>query len=308
MKKLTGIVLAIIILFIGGLNGRTAAAETKQSSCTKTSFQIQLKAGADLKEKPDAKAKTVKRLSNNQKLGALERKGGWYKVCHAGKPAYLAASHAKELYGSQESMVLAKFKKRTSVKQILAVTGNKAKDTKVMIKGYEYIYGEWRRALTPMPGVIGYNGFAESKREGDGKSPMGIYSFGTAFGTAAKPSGMNWPYKRATKYDYWIDDPASKDYNKWITYTGNPSKRWKSYERMTHKLYKYGAVINYNTNPIVKGKGSAVFLHVWRGPDSKTAGCAATDEKHVIAILKWLNPKSNPNILISTNDYLKKMK
>ncbi|CAH0344654.1 L,D-transpeptidase family protein [Bacillus sp. CECT 9360] len=305
MKKITGMAIIILFLLISSFNGKASAAVTQQSSCSKTSFQIQLKMSADLKEKPDAKAKVLKKLQINQKLGVMERIGGWYKVCYGNKPGYIAANQAKELYSSQENLVLSKFKTRSSVKQVLAVTGNKTTDTKVSIKAYEFTYGEWRRALKPMAGVVGKNGLSANKVEGDGKAPMGIYSMGIAFGSQTKPAGMKWAYRKATKNDYWIDDYRSKDYNKWVTLTKAPSV---SHEKMTHPLYKYGAVINYNRYPVVKKKGSAIFLHIWRGPNSPTAGCTATDEKNVISILKWLNPDSKPHILISTTDHLEKIK
>ena len=47
---------------------------------------------------------------------------------------------------------------------------------------------------------------------------------------------------------------TSKDYNNWKTYKGNPQINGSHFERMNHELYKYGAVINYNTNPIHKRK------------------------------------------------------
>lgn len=307
MKKITGMAIIILFLVISSFHGKTSAAVTQQSSCSKTYFQIQLKAGADLKEKPDAKARALKKLPINQKLGVVERKGGLYKVCYNRKIGYIAASQAKELYNSQENLVLSKFKTKTrsSVKQVLAVTANKPTDTKVTIKAYEFTYGEWRRTLKPMAGVVGKKGLSAYKVEGDGKAPMGIFSMGIAFGSQAKPAGMKWPYKKATKYDYWVDDYRSKDYNKWVTSRKAPSV---SHEKMNHPLYKYGAVINYNRYPVVKKKGSAIFLHIWRGPNSPTAGCTATDERNVVSILKWLNPNSKPHILISTTDHLKKIK
>jgi L,D-peptidoglycan transpeptidase YkuD (ErfK/YbiS/YcfS/YnhG family) len=304
LKKRTGLAVIIIFLFISSFHGTTEAAGTG-STCSKTSFQIQLKASSDVKEQPNAGAKSLRNLPKNQKLGVIERKGSWYKVCYGSKPGYILATNAKEIYSSQENLLLSKFKTRTSVKQVVAVTGNKATDKKATIKTYEFVYGEWRRALKTMAGVVGYKGFAVNKKEGDGKSPMGIYSMGIAFGSGIKPSGMNWPYRRATKNDYWIDATSSKDYNKWVTSTRTPSV---SHEKMLNPLYKYGAVINYNRYPIVKGKGSAIFLHIWRGPNSATAGCTATEEKNVISILKWLKPDSNPHILISSADYLNKIK
>jgi L,D-peptidoglycan transpeptidase YkuD (ErfK/YbiS/YcfS/YnhG family) len=300
--------LIALFLILSNYPGKADAAATVALSCPKASFRIELKMSAPLKQSPQTNAKTLKTAAKGQKLGVVKRTGNWYLVCFSNQLTYLYINHAKELFSAKENMILSKFKKRSTVKQIVTVTNNTRKDTKVSVQAFEFRYGEWRYALRPMKGVIGYNGFSVHKREGDGKTPIGIFSFGTAFGRDTKPNGMSWKYKKTTKYDYWIDDVSSKDYNKWITYTGNPSKRWKSYERMTHELYKYGAVINYNTKPIVKGKGSAVFLHIWRGSSSKTAGCVAVEQGNLVSTLKWLNPEMNPHILLSSADYLVNIK
>ena len=57
-----------------------------------------------------------------------------------------------------------------------------------------------------MKGIVGKNGLTKNKKEGDGKSPIGMYSFGTAFGSQTKPANLKMTYKKTTKYDYWIDD------------------------------------------------------------------------------------------------------
>ncbi|RFU70184.1 hypothetical protein D0469_07980 [Peribacillus saganii] len=156
-----------------------------------------------------------------------------------------------------------------------------------------------------MDAVLGYNGFSSAKREGDGATPAGIYKLGTVFGTGVKPPGVKMYYKRAGKYDYWVDDPASPDYNKWVTYSGDPKRKWRSFERMNQPLYKYGMVIEYNRNPIIKNKGSAIFLHTWKGPASKTAGCVALSETNLITLLKWFDPKQQPAIVMGTYSQLK---
>lgn len=71
----------------------------------------------------------------------------------------------------------------------------------------------WKRKLN-VKGYIGKNGFAKSKREGDGKIPTGKYTIGTAFGQKGNP-GTKSPYKRSTSNDAWVDDPNSKYYNTW---------------------------------------------------------------------------------------------
>ncbi|GAB6257223.1 L,D-transpeptidase family protein [Peribacillus sp. N1] len=304
MKRLMmAALLALLIIQTTNL----AKAETK-TNCEANQFKIVMKSAADVKEKASAASKTLITYKKNKELSASGRTGNWYKVCHSKKTAYINMADANEVFGTSENALLKKFDSRKGVKQVVSVTGKAMSDTKVTIQTYEKKQGEWRRALKKMEGVIGKNGFTKSKKEGDGKSPVGIYSFGTSFGSGTKPTGMKMGYKKTTKYDYWIDDQTSNDYNKWKTYKGNPAVKWKSFERMNHELYKYGAVINYNTNPIIKGKGSAIFLHVWRGDTKPTAGCTATAEKNVLNLLKWMDPVQKPHIGMGTNDSLKSVK
>jgi L,D-peptidoglycan transpeptidase YkuD (ErfK/YbiS/YcfS/YnhG family) len=62
-------------------------------------------------------------------------------------------------------------------------------------------------------------------------------------------------------------------------------------------LYKYGIIIEYNTDPVIKGSGSAIFLHVWKGEGIHTAGCVAISEENILKILDWLDPAATPLII-----------
>jgi L,D-peptidoglycan transpeptidase YkuD (ErfK/YbiS/YcfS/YnhG family) len=96
---------------------------------------------------------------------------------------------------------------------------------------------------------------------------------------------------------YWVDDPQSPDYNRWVY--GKPKA--KSFERMLRddELYKIGLIIEYNTNPVVPGHGSAIFLHIWKGPGIPTAGCVAVAEKDLRGYLSWLAPDRAPVIALN---------
>lgn len=158
--------------------------------------------------------------------------------------------------------------------------------------------GRPRPELGPWPAVVGRAGIAPlgQKREGDGRTPGGAYTFGTAFGSAEQcDTGL--PYRQATARDFWIDEPTSPDYNRWVT--GDvPSV---SHERMLRAdgQYELGAVINYNADPRLPDLGSAIFLHVWKGPDQPTSGCVALDHDHVRQLLAWLRADRNPVITIT---------
>lgn len=156
---------------------------------------------------------------------------------------------------------------------------------------------QWVNKSGAMNALVGKNGFGKRK-EGDGKTPVGTFKLGTAFGWGEPLSNLNYPFRRATSNDYWVDDIGSAEYNQWVNFTGDPNVRWNSFERMTHSLYKYGVVIRYNEEPIVSGKGSAIFLHIKTSTTKHTLGCIALDEKDMTNVIKWLKEDMNPIITI----------
>ena len=91
----------------------------------------------------------------------------------------------------------------------------------------------------------------------------------------------------------WCDDPLSKDYNKLIKI---PSEY--NYEKLYKKdnVYDIILVLNYNMNPVVKNKGSAIFIHVTKANYKKTEGCVAIKKVHLLKIIKEL--KKNIKIKI----------
>ena len=159
----------------------TAKAKA-DSGCGATQFKIVVKAGAKLKAKASAGSKTLKTYKKNTELSALGRSGNWYKLCDTNTTAYLSIQDAKEVFTANEKAIFKKLDKRKGVTQAVTVTGTTMSGTKVSLQTYEKKQGDWRRALKKMKAVIGKNGFATNKKEGDGKAPVGIYSFGTAFG------------------------------------------------------------------------------------------------------------------------------
>ncbi|MBP7341415.1 MAG: L,D-transpeptidase family protein [Smithellaceae bacterium] len=157
----------------------------------------------------------------------------------------------------------------------------------------------WRHALDPIDAVIGRNGFASpgEKREGDGRTPSGLFRLGTAFGYD-ETIDTRLPYRRALPDDVWIDDVADPDYNRWVKQSQTRASSFESMRR-ADDLYKYGLVIEYNTDPVVPGRGSAIFFHVWAGPKSTTSGCVAVAEEDIRKILAWLDPAARPGIWLN---------
>jgi L,D-peptidoglycan transpeptidase YkuD (ErfK/YbiS/YcfS/YnhG family) len=190
--------------------------------------------------------------------------------------------------------------------QLIFATNRDSSSVLVTVHAVERNNGVWHLVFPAFTGSIGEMGFAgiDDKREGDGKSPSGIFPLGIAFGY--DPSVVTkMPYRQATDDDFWVDDVNSEDYNKWVE--GDPNAAsWEKMKRDDDQ-YKYGVVIEYNMHPIVKGKGSAIFLHVWKDGDS-TLGCVSMSEEMILKILGWLDPAKKPLIVMGTESELRGMR
>lgn len=178
--------------------------------------------------------------------------------------------------------------------QQIIVVNSKADDSfDAELICYEKKNTNWPEAFDKMQAKIGEKGITGDKVEGDMKTPLGIYSFGTFFGSEDN-IGFKFPYKKVDGDQFWVDDSKSDYYNTWQE--GSSEGRWSSAENLLHPLYKYAAVINYNTGNVIKGKGSAIFFH--KAGKGGTAGCVSLKEEELVKVLKWLEPEKNPVIVI----------
>jgi L,D-peptidoglycan transpeptidase YkuD (ErfK/YbiS/YcfS/YnhG family) len=150
----------------------------------------------------------------------------------------------------------------------------------------------------------GYEGEGPEKYEGDGRSPAGIWPVREGFGSsAAPPEGFRMAYRQFTERDYFIDDRDSPYYNRWITLPdtvpNRPETIAASYEVMKRDdgLYDLGLIVNYNMDPVIPGRGSAIFVHQWRRRLAPTIGCTAMSMKNLIRLMKWLRPEDKPVII-----------
>ena len=143
--------------------------------------------------------------------------------------------------------------------------------------------------------ALGKAGIKEKKFEGDNITPRGTYRIIKVFYRSDRIKNLT---TRITKIKIkknmgWCDDFKSKDYNKLIKI---PFKY--SYEKLfrTDHIYDVVILINYNYKPIIRNKGSAIFLHIAKKNYQKTAGCIALKKKHLLKILS--NIKKNEKIKI----------
>ncbi|MDR2093579.1 MAG: L,D-transpeptidase family protein [Azoarcus sp.] len=168
------------------------------------------------------------------------------------------------------------------------------------VRAYAKVDGVWTLRFST-DAWLGKNGFRQDKREGDGATPIGVFTFGRAFGIAGDP-GSATPYTKVTEVDVWVDDPASKYYNQWAR-ADDPDADWRSAERLAEygKAYKYAIAVNYNVSPVVPGKGSAIFLHVATG--RPTAGCVAVPGAAMVFFLGFVKEGSKIVLAPSLKDF-----
>jgi len=206
-------------------------------------------------------------------------------------------------------------------KQLMVVVTDGWNSLQGKIYGFKKHKDKWVLQFT-YPIVVGSKGLgvgdgivpfdikdAPVKKEGDLKSPAGIFTIGTAFGYADYKDAK-WiknPYKKATDTLICVDDMHSAHYNTLVN--NDPAKRdWKSFEHMhlTKNYYKWGLFINHNSDKVVPGNGSCIFMHIWENDLVGTDGCTAMKEAHIIHILHWINAVNHPLLVqLPKSEYIK---
>ena len=143
--------------------------------------------------------------------------------------------------------------------------------------------------------ALGKNGIKKKVKEGDFVTPKGKYKLIKIYYRPDRIKKINSPLKkvRIKKNMGWCDDVNSKYYNKQIKINDKIS-----HERLYRKdsLYDILVVLNYNLNPIIRGKGSAIFLHVAKKNYSKTQGCIALKRNELLNLVSKI--KKNTQIRI----------
>ena len=153
--------------------------------------------------------------------------------------------------------------------------------------------GKYRQMNGPFVADVGVHGVGHTK-EGLGRTPIGVFALTQAFGNQAN-NGTRLPYLRAGLDDWWDENPTSGQYNEHVRSRFSPGAPSENlYE--AGAAYAHAVVINYNTDPVVKGAGSGFFLHVAMG--APTEGCVAIPAADLNWVMRWLDPALDPIISI----------
>lgn len=145
------------------------------------------------------------------------------------------------------------------------------------------------------------------KREGDGKSPAGVFRLSSAFGYGPpeRIGDLAIPYTEVTEQLECVDDVNSAWYNRIVLRDEADPVDWHSSERMLMDgiWYEKGIVVDHNSDPVRPGAGSCIFLHNWSGPTDTTAGCTAMSPEVLTRIVRWVDVARDP-VLVQLTETL----
>jgi L,D-peptidoglycan transpeptidase YkuD (ErfK/YbiS/YcfS/YnhG family) len=196
--------------------------------------------------------------------------------------------------------------------QVVLVTTGSWDATHGTLRTYERDSRGWHAVGGGQPVVVGRSGSAwgtglsgtptdgPRKKEGDNRSPAGVFRIGDAFGYAAS-ADTQMKYRALQAGDYCIDATTSPLYNRIVdTRDVGEAVVKDSTEPMRRDLhvngdqrYRLGFVIENNANN-VPGAGSCIFAHIWHSSDTPTAGCTAMELDVMQHLLAWLRPERKP--------------
>ena len=139
--------------------------------------------------------------------------------------------------------------------------------------------------------ALGRGGIRALKREGDGGTPLGRFPVRQVLYRAdrvPRPRTL-LPVRAIRDHDGWCDDPADPNYNRLVR---QPSRRSAEGLKRADRLYDLVLVLGYNDVPRVRGKGSAIFVHLARPGLTPTDGCIALSRRDLTMLLARLSPRS----------------
>lgn len=165
----------------------------------------------------------------------------------------------------------------------------------------------WVKTNTPIPVHLGRRGLAWGrglhpaqpglqKREGDGKSPAGLFLLGNIlYGYADRSPIPGWRYRQVTDRDLWIEEPSSPLYNRHLILSAHepfPPDHHYHLMRQADPAHALKLFIRHNAQPDIKpGAGSAIFFHLCRANDAVTTGCTSMEEPAFRTLLESFLPK-----------------
>jgi L,D-peptidoglycan transpeptidase YkuD (ErfK/YbiS/YcfS/YnhG family) len=215
----------------------------------------------------------------------------------------------------------AAFELPATTHQCIVGTADGWDSSHVTLRLYEKSGATWTPVTAPWQGRLGKNGLvwgkgihpipagANTKKEGDNRSPAGVFAIGGAWGyeksIKKQPTML---YHQVTTHDLWVEDPTSSQYNRNVTLDHDPATPWERKQQMkqddaAHALKLF---IAHNAPPdAAPGAGSSIFFHIWRRDGAApTAGCTTMEKPKLQALISQIDPAKRPlYVLLTKADY-----
>jgi len=231
----------------------------------------------NVRKGPDTTYEKLETLTMNQevKVTGVCDENNWYQVEYNGVIGFVSSEYLADEKVS--SWVVDLDVAETASQMIVVAADGSDANVSMHIKEKD---GIWTEILSTV-GKIGRNGMGKTK-EGDGKTPTGVYRFLFGFGNMPDPGcGLN--YTQVDDSYYWVDDSDSAYYNQFVS-TDDVTKDWDSAEHIAgvKNSYNYVLALDYNVD-CVPEKGSAIFMHC---TPTSGAGCIALSKEMMVEIMR----------------------
>jgi L,D-peptidoglycan transpeptidase YkuD (ErfK/YbiS/YcfS/YnhG family) len=156
--------------------------------------------------------------------------------------------------------------------------------------------GILRYGRYPIGCALGRTGITHLKREGDGATPAGTLRPRLVLFRAdrmLRPT-TRLPIRPIRHDDAWCDDPADRNYNRAVTlpYPGRHERLWRK-----DNLYDLMVVLDWNLEPAIPNRGSAIFLHLQRAGGGQTEGCIAVDLAEMRRLIRLMTPTTGIEVI-----------
>ncbi len=250
--------------------------------------------------------------NTNQHHDIITRKKEEITVCKN----MIKESRTNTLNSSQASIIDQINKKygfdTSQCQQLIIITSNAERSQEAHMYTYEYGQKGWTEVKKFNSDVfVGLKGIkpSELKQEGDSCTPSGLFPISEAFGGKENPNknGLKYTLVNNQNNHKWITKSGDKHYNTLIEDRAGKygPKECEVLPGNNRAYQQYVIVIDHNTNPVIDGRGSAIFIHK-STREKGTLGCVAVRGTNSDAIMKqlteWLDPKKEPHVYIGISE------
>ena len=165
----------------------------------------------------------------------------------------------------------------------------------------------WKPILSGAPVMLGRNGLGwgiglhaqrPRKREGDNRSPAGVFELERTYGREARSPNDHFPYAQLSPRMEGIDDPGSHYYNRLVDPARIRDQDWTHFEKVdpANPMFRWCVMVKHNWQQR-PGYGSCIYLHVWKSTNLPTSGCTAMSEPDLARIVRWLDRRQRPLLI-----------